>query len=103
VSFLQCVFILFRNSIHKKNPLFLVSGQNISNMTDSKMFSDSNVIQNSSEFLCTICEADINMVVEFYGDIEKKDKVLPLEYALFVERVRLKTKKSQEKKIQVDE
>ncbi len=63
-------------------------------MTDSKTFSDSNVIQDLAEFFCTRCEAGINTIVEFYGDIEKKDKVLPLEYALFVERVRLKTKKS---------
>jgi hypothetical protein len=41
--------------------------------------------------------------VEFYVDIEKKDKVLPLEYASFVERVKLKTKKSQKKNCQVDD
>jgi len=40
-------------------------------MTDSKTFSDSNVIQDMAEFLCTICEADINTIAVFYGDIEK--------------------------------
>ncbi len=38
------------------------------------------------------------MIVEFHGDTEKKNKVLPLEYASFVEKVRLKTEKSQNKK-----
>jgi hypothetical protein len=68
------------------------------NMTDSKTFSDSNVIQDLGKFLCKICEVDIDTIVEIYGGIEKKDKVPPLEYASFVERVRLKTKKSQNKK-----
>ncbi len=37
-------------------------------MTDSKTFSDSNVIQDLAEFLSTICEADTNTIVEFYDD-----------------------------------
>ncbi len=67
------------------------------NITNSKTFSDSNVIQDLAEFLCTICKADINTIVIFYDDIEKKDKVLLLVYASFVEKVRLKTEKSQNK------
>jgi hypothetical protein len=63
-------------------------------MTYSKTFSYSNVIQDLAEFLCTICEANFNMIVVFYGYIEIKDKVLPPEYALFVEKVRLKIEKS---------
>jgi hypothetical protein len=51
-------------------------------MTNSKTFSDSNVIQDLSEFLCTICEADLNMPVDFYGDIKKKDKNLLLEICI---------------------
>ncbi len=47
------------------------------------------------------------MLKEYYGDIEnyiendikKKDTVLSLEYALFVERVRLKTEESKNKGI----
>ncbi len=68
-------------------------------MTNSKTFSDSNVIQDLAKFLCTICEADFDVLVEYYGDIEKEDKVLLLEYALFVERVWLKTEESQNKGI----
>ncbi len=68
-------------------------------MTNSKTFSDSNVIQDLAKFLCTICEMDFDALVECYGDIEKKDKVLPLEYALFVERANLKTEESQNKGI----
>jgi hypothetical protein len=57
--------------------------------------------------ICTICEADFDALKKFYGDIEndtendieKKDKVLPLEYASFVERVRLKTEESKNKGI----
>ena len=41
------------------------------NLTNSKTFSDSNVIQDMAEFLCTICEVDINTIAVFYGDIEK--------------------------------
>ena len=75
-------------------------------MIDSKTFSCSNVIQDLAEFLCTIGEADLDAlkgcVGECYGDIEndiendieKKDKVLPLKYALFVEKVILKTEES---------
>jgi hypothetical protein len=51
------------------------------NMTNSKTFSDSNVIQDLAKFLYTICEAGFDGLVEYYGDIEKKDKLLPLEYA----------------------
>ena len=63
-------------------------------MTNSKTFSGSKIIQDLAKFLCTICEADINTIVVFYGYIEIKDKVLPPEYALFVEKVRLKIEKS---------
>jgi hypothetical protein len=38
-------------------------------MTDSKTFSGSKIIQDLAKFLCTICEADINTIVVFYGDI----------------------------------
>ncbi len=69
------------------------------NMTDSKTFSDSNVIQDLAQYLCTICEADFDALVEYYGDIMKTDKKLPLEYASFVERVRLKTEESKNKGI----
>jgi hypothetical protein len=69
------------------------------NTIDSTTFSDSNVNQDLAEFLCTLCETDINTIVKFYGDIEKQDKVLPLEYALFVEGVRLNANKSQNKKM----
>jgi hypothetical protein len=46
------------------------------NMTNSKTFSDSNVIQDLAEFLCTICKADFNTIVEYYGFVieEKKSK-----------------------------
>ncbi len=39
-------------------------------MTDSKTIGDSNVIQDLAKFLCTIFEADLDVLVEFYGDIE---------------------------------
>ncbi len=85
-------------------------------MTDSKTFSGSITIQDLAKFLCTICEADFDVLMKYYGeyygdtendienDIEKKDKVLPLEYASFVEIVSRKTKESEKKSYcQVDE
>ncbi len=68
-------------------------------MTNSKIFSDSNVIQDLAQFFCTICEVDFDALVVYYGDIKKTDKELPLEYAWFVERVRLKTEESKNKGI----
>jgi hypothetical protein len=37
------------------------------NMTNSKTFSGSNVIQDLAEFLCTIGEADLDVLEECYG------------------------------------
>ncbi len=72
-------------------------------MTNYKTFSDSNVIWDLAKFLCTICEVDFDVLKEHYGDIqnddEKKDKILPLEYALFVEIVSQKTEESKDKSI----
>ncbi len=46
------------------------------NTTNSKTFSDSNVIQDLAEFFCTICKVDVNTIVEYYGFVieEKKTK-----------------------------
>jgi hypothetical protein len=44
------------------------------NMTNSKTFRDSNVIQDLAEFLCTICEANFDALKEFYGILRKKTK-----------------------------
>ncbi len=79
------------------------------NMMDSKTFSGSNVIQDLAEFLCTVGEADLDALEECVGecygdiendienDIEKEDKVLPLKYALFVEKVIPKQRKARTK------
>jgi hypothetical protein len=67
-------------------------------MIDSKTFSDSNVIWDLAQFLCTTCEEDFDVLVEFY-DIEREDKVLMLEYATFVKIVWLKSEESQNKSI----
>jgi hypothetical protein len=80
-------------------------------MTNSKTFSGSKIIQVLADFLCTIGEADLDAIKECYGeyysddendiedDIEKEDKVLPLKYASFIDRVRLKTEESKNKGI----
>ncbi len=43
------------------------------NMTDSKTLSVSNVIEDLAEFLCTICEADFNTIVQYYGFVIEND------------------------------
>jgi hypothetical protein len=43
------------------------------NMTNSNTFSDSNVIQDLAEFLCTICEAVFNTIVEYYDFVIEDD------------------------------
>jgi hypothetical protein len=106
LTMLEMVFCLFYSvssffkELHSQgNYNFPVEWSPYINMTNSKTFSGSKIIQDLVEFLCTTCEADINMIVVFYGDIEKKDKVMLLKYALFVVKVRLKTEKSQNKKM----
>ncbi len=42
-------------------------------MTNSNTFSDSNVIQDLAEFLCTICEAVFNTIVEYYDFVIEDD------------------------------
>jgi hypothetical protein len=102
----------FLKELHsQENSTFPVEWLPYINMTDSKTFSGSKIIQDLAEFLCTIGEADLDVLKECYGeyysddendiedDIEKEDKVLPLKYASFVDRVRLKTEDSKNKGI----
>jgi hypothetical protein len=42
-------------------------------MTNTKTFSNSNVIQDLAEFVCTICEVDFNTIVEYYGFVIEND------------------------------
>ncbi len=103
---------LFFKEIHShKNSTFPVEWSPCINMTDSKTFSGSKIIQDLAEFLCTIDEADLDALKECYSeyysddenniedDIEKEDKVLPLKYVLIDDRVRLKTEESKNKAV----
>ncbi len=113
---LVCVFFYSVSSFFKElhsqeRSTYPVEWSPYINMTNSKTFSGPNVIQDLAEFLCTIGEVDLDALKECYGecyvdikndienDIEKKDKVLLLKYALFVERVKLKTEESKNKGI----
>ncbi len=66
----------FLTELHsQEKSTFLGEWSKYINMTNSKTFSDSNVIQDLAEFLCTICEADHNTIVEYYSFvIEEKSQ-----------------------------
>jgi hypothetical protein len=104
--FFYSVSLFFKELHSQKNSTFPIEWLPYINITDSKTFCGSKIIQDLAEYLCTIGEADLDVLKECYGeyysddkndiddDIEIEDKVLPLKYALYVERVTLKTEES---------
>ncbi len=111
----MCLFYsvssFFKELHSEENSTFPVEWLPYINMSNSKTFSGSRIIQDLAELICTIGEVDLDALKECDGeyysddendiedDNEKEDKLLPLKYALFVDRVRLKTKESKNKGI----
>jgi hypothetical protein len=88
VSFLQCVIFLRRSPSQEKSstPNAWIP---FIDLNDSTGFCVSKAALFLTQFLCTLSEADFDVLIEYFGFGDDKIlKQLPTEYALIVENQR---------------